>query len=141
MVDVEIYTTSDKLSSFELSPIICEDPLGHTESEYDALQKLDCCILSDVYYWHCLHPLCEGVNNNEQESKTSWCPGQNTHDVDSLDCERPAEIDRPERICMLGSLLLEELAVFALGDNFNRVILGCGLVEPMPECLADDRAL
>jgi hypothetical protein len=34
---------------------------------------------------------------------------------------------------MLRSLLLEELALFALGDNFHRVILSCRPVESMPE--------
>jgi hypothetical protein len=34
---------------------------------------------------------------------------------------------------MLRSLLLEELALLALGDNFHRVILSCQLVEFVPE--------
>jgi hypothetical protein len=41
---------------------------------------------------------------------------------------------------MLQSLLLEELAVLAFGIDFHRVILGRGLVEPMFEGFAYDRA-
>jgi hypothetical protein len=41
---------------------------------------------------------------------------------------------------MLGGLLPEELAISSFGDDFNCVILGYGLVESMPECLAYDRA-
>jgi hypothetical protein len=40
---------------------------------------------------------------------------------------------------MLHCLLLEKLAVFALGDDFHRVILCCRQVETMPEGLAYDR--
>jgi hypothetical protein len=40
---------------------------------------------------------------------------------------------------MLYCLLLEELTIFALGDDFHRVILGCGPVEPMFECFSYDR--
>jgi hypothetical protein len=39
------------------------------------------------------------------------------------------------------SLLLEELAVPIFGDDLHHVILGCGLVEPMSEGFAYDRAL
>jgi hypothetical protein len=42
---------------------------------------------------------------------------------------------------MLCGLLLKKLTAHALGDNLNRVILSHGLVESMPECLADDRML
>jgi hypothetical protein len=41
-------------------------------------------------------------------------------------------------ICMLRCLLLENLAAFALGDNFHRVILCCRPEEVMPEILAYD---
>jgi hypothetical protein len=34
---------------------------------------------------------------------------------------------------MLRSLLLEELALFALGDDFHNVILSCQPVESVPE--------
>jgi hypothetical protein len=44
-------------------------------------------------------------------------------------------------ICMLRCLLLEELAVIALGDDLHRVILSCRAVEIMPECLAYDRVM
>jgi hypothetical protein len=64
MIDVEICTTSDKLSSFELGPI-CGDPLGYAEFEYDTLQELDYYVPSDVYHWHCVHPLGEGIDGNE----------------------------------------------------------------------------
>jgi hypothetical protein len=40
---------------------------------------------------------------------------------------------------VLHCLLLEELAVFALGDDFYCIILGCGLVESVSKCLAYDR--
>jgi hypothetical protein len=39
---------------------------------------------------------------------------------------------------MLHSLLLEELAIPALGDNLHRVILGCRSVETMSEGFSDD---
>jgi hypothetical protein len=41
---------------------------------------------------------------------------------------------------MLQRLLLEELAIFALCDDFHRVILDRWLVEFMPECFAYDGA-
>jgi hypothetical protein len=69
---------------------------------------------------------------------TSWCPGQSTHDVDSPYCKGPREIDRPKRIYLLRCLLLEELAVIALGDDLYRVILSCRLVETVHEFFADD---
>jgi hypothetical protein len=34
---------------------------------------------------------------------------------------------------MLRSLLLEELALFALGDDFHRVTLSCWPVESVPK--------
>jgi hypothetical protein len=40
---------------------------------------------------------------------------------------------------MLRYLLLEELAVIALGDDLYHVILSCRPVEIMPECLGYDR--
>jgi hypothetical protein len=39
---------------------------------------------------------------------------------------------------MLCSLLLKELAIPVLRDDLHRVILGCWLVESVPEGLADD---
>jgi hypothetical protein len=65
MVDTEVCATSCKFCSFELSPIVCEDPLGYTELVYDTLQELDRCILSDVHYWHSFHQLGDCVNSNE----------------------------------------------------------------------------
>jgi hypothetical protein len=41
---------------------------------------------------------------------------------------------------MLHRLLLEELTVFAFGDNFHRVIHFCGPVESMSESFAYDAA-
>jgi hypothetical protein len=40
---------------------------------------------------------------------------------------------------MLVGLILEELAIFAFVDDFHRVILGCGPVEPMSESFAYDK--
>jgi hypothetical protein len=41
---------------------------------------------------------------------------------------------------MLRCLLLEELAVLALGDDLHHVILGCRLVETVSKGFAYDRA-
>jgi hypothetical protein len=41
---------------------------------------------------------------------------------------------------MLRCLLLEELAVLALGDDLHCVILSCRSVETVPEGFAYDRA-
>jgi hypothetical protein len=49
-VDTKVLTTSYEFCSFELSPIICEDPLGYAEHVYDTLQELNRCVLHDVYY-------------------------------------------------------------------------------------------
>jgi hypothetical protein len=38
---------------------------------------------------------------------------------------------------MLCSLLLEELALFTLGDDFHHVILSCWPVEFVPECFSN----
>jgi hypothetical protein len=40
---------------------------------------------------------------------------------------------------MLCGLLLEELAIFAFGYDFRRIILSCGPIEPMSKCFAYDR--
>jgi hypothetical protein len=40
---------------------------------------------------------------------------------------------------MLRCLLLEELAVIALGDDLYHVILSCRPVEIVPECLTSDK--
>jgi hypothetical protein len=45
-----------------------------------------------------------------------------------------------KKIHMLRGLLLKELTVFTLGDDFYRVILDCRLVEFMHECFSNDRA-
>jgi hypothetical protein len=54
--------------------------------------------------------------------------------------KRPGEIDGLKRICMLHSLLLEELAIFTLGDDIHCNILSCRLVEPVPECFSNNGA-
>jgi hypothetical protein len=41
---------------------------------------------------------------------------------------------------MLRYLLLEELAVFAIGDDLYHIILSCRLVETVSEGFAYDRA-
>jgi hypothetical protein len=56
VVDTKVYATSYKFYSFELSPVICEDPSEYVESVYDTLHELDRCFLRDVYYWHSFHP-------------------------------------------------------------------------------------
>jgi hypothetical protein len=38
---------------------------------------------------------------------------------------------------MLHSLLLEELALFTLGDDFHRVNLSCRPVESVPKCFSN----
>jgi hypothetical protein len=91
--------------------IVCQNSSGHAESVYDALQELDRYLLGYIYYWHGFHPLGERVNSDEQISETTWCSRQDVHDVDSPDCKRPGEIDKPKRIGML----LEELAILAVG--------------------------
>jgi hypothetical protein len=42
---------------------------------------------------------------------------------------------------MICSLLLEELTIPALGDNFHRVIHSCRPIEFMFECFVNDRLL
>jgi hypothetical protein len=66
MLNVKIRTTSGKLCSFELCSIICHNSSRHTESVYDVLQELDCCLLGYIYYWHNFHPFSESVNFDEQ---------------------------------------------------------------------------
>jgi hypothetical protein len=48
MMDTEVCARSNKLFSFELSPVIYEDPPRHVEPVYDALQEPDHCFLHDV---------------------------------------------------------------------------------------------
>jgi hypothetical protein len=76
------------------------------------------------------HPLGERVNSDKQISDPTWCPRQDAHDINSPDCKRPEDIDRPKRIGMLRHLLLKELAISAFLYNFHCVILHCG-----PICL------
>jgi hypothetical protein len=65
MMDTKVCDASYKFCSFELSPVICEDPSGYAELIYDTLQELDHCFLHDVYHWHSFHPLGECVNHDE----------------------------------------------------------------------------
>jgi hypothetical protein len=39
---------------------------------------------------------------------------------------------------MLHSLLLKELTIPTFGDDLQRVILSCGPVKSLSECLVDD---
>jgi anti-anti-sigma regulatory factor len=41
---------------------------------------------------------------------------------------------------VLCSLLLEELTIPKIGDDFHRIILDCRSVEYVSECLAEDGA-
>jgi hypothetical protein len=139
MLDVKI-RTSNKLCSFELRPVIYQDSSGHTESVYDALQELDCCLLDYIYCWHGFHPFSERVNSDEQVSKTIWCPGQDAHDVDSPCCKRLGDMNRPKRIGMLRCLLLEELTISAFLHDFHCIILHGRPVKSVPESFTDNRA-
>jgi hypothetical protein len=65
MIDAKIRTTPYKFCFFELSPIVCEDPLGYVEPLYDTLQKFDRCVLCDVHHWHDFHPFGEHINNDK----------------------------------------------------------------------------
>jgi hypothetical protein len=65
MVDTKVYVASYKILSFELSPVIYEDPSGYVEPVYDTLQELDRCFLRGVYHWHSFHPHCECANRDE----------------------------------------------------------------------------
>jgi hypothetical protein len=56
MLDVKIRTTSDKLRSFELCTIVCQNYSEHAKSVYNALQELDRCLLSYIYRWY-INPL------------------------------------------------------------------------------------
>jgi hypothetical protein len=138
MLDAKIRTTSDKLYSFELCSVICQNSSVHVESVYNALQELDCCLLGYIYYWHDFHPFSKRVNSDEQISETTWCPRQDVHDVDSLDCKRPGDINRPKRIDMLHHLLLKELAISTFLYDFHCVILRRGPVKSMLERFTDD---
>jgi hypothetical protein len=140
MLDAKIRTTSDKLCSFKLCFIICQNSSGHAESIYDALQELDCYLLGYIYCWHDFHPFSERVNSNEQISETTWCTRQGAHNIDSPDCKRPGDINRPKRIDMLCHLLLKELAISAFLYDFHYIILRGRPVKSMSARFIDDRA-
>jgi hypothetical protein len=58
----------------------------------------------------------------------------------SIPCKGAREINRLKRICMIYGLLLEDLTVIALSDDFLHIILSCRQVETVPEGFAYDRA-
>jgi hypothetical protein len=118
MLNAKIHTTSVKFGSFELCSVIYQNSFGHAKSVYDALQELDCHLLGYIYCWHGFHLFSECVNHEKQISKTAWSPGQDAHDVDSPDCKKPGDINRPKRIGMLRCLLLKELAISAFFTTF-----------------------
>jgi hypothetical protein len=138
MMDAKICTTPDKLCSFELYSIICQNYYGHTESVYDALHKLDCCILGYIHCWHDFHLLGEHVNSDEQISETTWCPRQDAYDVDSPDCKRLRDNDRMKRIVMLRRLLLKELTISTFVYDFHCIIIRCGSVKSMLKRFPND---
>jgi hypothetical protein len=65
MMDTKVHATSYKFHSFELSPIICQNPSRYAEPVYDALQELDRFFLGDICHWHGFHPLDECVNRDK----------------------------------------------------------------------------
>jgi hypothetical protein len=71
MLDAKIRTTPDKLCSFELCSVVCQNFTGNVESVYDALQELYYCLLGYIYYWHNFHSFSERVNSDEQISETT----------------------------------------------------------------------
>jgi hypothetical protein len=75
MFDVEIYTTPCELGSFELCTIVYDDPSENAESKDYNLHELNCCLMCDVYYYHCLHPLTEHVNGDKEKNVPFRCPG------------------------------------------------------------------
>jgi hypothetical protein len=71
MLNAEIYTIPYEFCSFELCTIICDDSSSNVESENYTLQKLDCCLMCNSYYWHYFHPLSERVNDDEKKHVSS----------------------------------------------------------------------
>jgi hypothetical protein len=140
MLDAKIRTTPNKLCSFEMCSVICQNSFGHTKSVYDALQELDCCLLGYIYYWHDFHRFSECVNFDEQIFETTWYPGQDAHDVDSTDCKRPGDINRPKRIVMLRRLFLKELPISVFHYNFHCIILHDRPVKSIPKHFTIDQA-
>jgi hypothetical protein len=138
MLNAKICTTSGKFCSFEPCSIICQNSSGHVESVYDTLQKLDSCLLGYIYCWHGFHPFSEHVDSNEQISETTRSLGQDAHDVDSLDCERPGDINRLKRTSMLHRLLLVELIISAFLHDFHCAIIRSRPVKSVPEGFTDD---
>jgi hypothetical protein len=60
-----VESSGNEFCSFELSPIIRENPLGYTEPVYDTLQESDCSFLRDIHYQHSFHPLGKRVNGDK----------------------------------------------------------------------------
>jgi hypothetical protein len=65
MFDAEICATPCELCSFELSVIVCQDPLWYAKFIDYTLQEFDCYLLCDVYYWHGFHPFDERVDSDD----------------------------------------------------------------------------
>jgi hypothetical protein len=86
------------------------------------------------------HPFSERVNSDEQLSETTWSLGQDAHDVNSPDCKRLEDINRPKRIDMLRRLLLEELAISAFLHDFHCIIHRGRPVKSVPKGFTNDRA-
>jgi hypothetical protein len=101
MFNAEVCTVPCELCSFKLSTTVCEDPFGYVKFEDYPLQEFDGCLLCDIYYWHCLHPLGERVNCDEEKHEPSQYSGKHIHNVNSPNCEWIGEIDRLKRIDML----------------------------------------
>jgi hypothetical protein len=140
MLNAKIRTISGKLCFFELCSIICQNSSRHAESIYDALHELDRNLLGYIFYWHDFHLFSERVDSNEQISETTRSPRQDAHDVDSPDCERPGDINRPKRISMLHRLLLVELAISVFLHDFHCIILHNRPVKSVPEGFTNERA-
>jgi hypothetical protein len=120
MLDTKIRATSDELCSFELCTIIYQDSSGHVESVYYALQELNHCLLGYMAWLPSIWWTCQ---LRQISIRTLLVPSTGAHNVNSLDCKGPGDINRPKRIDMLHCLLLKELTVFTPFYDFHRIIL------------------
>jgi hypothetical protein len=68
------------------------------------------------------------VNVSMPMNKNLKPPG----DLERIPMMSIPQIDGSKRVCMIRSLLLVELALFTLGDDFHHVILTCRPVESVP---------
>jgi hypothetical protein len=139
MVDTKVGAASHKLCSFELSPVICQNPFGYDEPVYDALQELDHCFLLDIHYWYrSIHFVNVLIATNKNLNPPGALGKMPTMSIPP-DCKGLGEINRPKRICMLHCLLLKELTVLAFGNDLHHVILSFRPVETVLEGFAYDR--